>query len=437
VFTRYPEPGRTKKRLIPALGQHGAARLQYRMTRNVLDMARSLGPEVETTVWFRGGDAQRMAALFGPDLRYREQRGAGLGERMYRALKQGVQDAHSSVVLVGSDCPGISQDILHSAFEQLAEQDLVLGPAADGGYYLIGIRPDFSLSKLKRLMQGMQWGTGEVLGSTRKMADCMGLRTGTVSTLRDMDEPGDLRHLPSMLNRSNAPILSLVIPALNEGNLLGRTLESLRDAENVETVLADGGSSDASRSIAQSHGARIACSAPGRARQMNAGAAASSGLYLLFLHADTTLPFLFESFVRTALAEPGVSGGSFRFALRGAVAGGQLIEAMVNVRSLVIGLPFGDQGIFCSRRAFDSIGGYPDVPILEDVHLVRRLKGQGRLVQIPEPAATSSRRWRELGVVRTTLVNQAILAGYALGVPERALARMYRRRRGAKTPDEA
>jgi rSAM/selenodomain-associated transferase 2/rSAM/selenodomain-associated transferase 1 len=426
VFTRYPEPGRAKTRLIAALGPQGAARLQYRMAREALDVARSLLPGTETEVCFSGGDRRRMAALFGSDLRYRAQKGTELGERMYNALAEAVRSGSGPTVLAGTDCPGLSVDILRAAFERLADADLVLGPATDGGYYLVGIRPSCSLDKVKTLMQGMQWGTDSVLAETRRRAALMGLRTETVATLQDMDEPGDLALLPAGWGRERGPFLSVVIPALNEEGTLGSTLEGMRGAEQVETVLADGGSSDSTVAIAQDHGARIVRSERGRAGQMNAGAAASRGDVLLFLHADTVPPFLFEAFIRTGLGRPGICGGSFRFALQEDVPGGGLIAAMVNARSRVFGLPYGDQGLFCTRQAFDVLGGYPEVPILEDVHLVRGLKEQGRLLLVPETAATSARRWRRLGPLRTTLINQAIMAGYLLGVKERSLARLYR-----------
>ncbi len=140
VFTRFPEPGKTKTRLIPALGARGAARLQRQMTEHIITTAAALNGRNGLSIEVRheGGNAGLMQDWLGSHLTYRPQGGGNLGRRMQRAFEAAFEDDAAAAVIVGSDIPGISDDILRQAFEALRKKDLVLGPAKDGGYYLIG-----------------------------------------------------------------------------------------------------------------------------------------------------------------------------------------------------------------------------------------------------------------------------------------------------------
>jgi len=158
---------------------------------------------------------------------------------------------------------------------------------------------------------------------------------------------------------------------------------------------------------------------------MNAGAAAASGSILLFLHADTRLPPGFDSAVRSALEEPGVVAGAFR--LRIGAPGGSLriIERAVAIRSRVLRMPYGDQGIFVRNETFHELGGFPELPVMEDFEFVRRLRRRGKIRIVSLSAITSGRRWRELGPWRTTWINQKVILGYYLGISPERLAAWY------------
>jgi rSAM/selenodomain-associated transferase 2 len=160
---------------------------------------------------------------------------------------------------------------------------------------------------------------------------------------------------------------------------------------------------------------------------MNAGAAVSTGEILLFLHADTHLPTEFETLVRQALQNAGTVAGAFELRIDAQLRGLRLVERMVNVRSRFLSMPYGDQAIFLKATVFHEIGGFPDLPIMEDFELMLRLKRLGRITIVPAPVLTSGRRWQKLGVVKTTLINQLIIAGYFLGIPPAQLVRWYRR----------
>ncbi len=221
--------------------------------------------------------------------------------------------------------------------------------------------------------------------------------------------------------------LSIIIPTLDEAGFIAGTLASIPKGAGLEVIVVDGGSRDDTPAIAQSLGALVLSSSPGRARQMNLGAATSKGDILLFLHADTRLPESFSELIRRSFGMARVVAGAFRLELAPPIKGSAFIERMANLRAEKLKLPYGDQAIFVSAKIFKELGGYNEIPLLEDVDLVRRLRKVGRLAVVPVPVVTSSRRWQKLGVWRTTWINQLILIGFFLGIPPRILARWYYR----------
>ncbi len=429
IFTRFPVPGKVKTRLIPAFGPEGAARLQFLMTRHLLQQVREMPPGVRVEVHHDGGTPGLMSALFGEDVNSVSQAGQGLGSRMARALRRGMTQGAGRIVLVGSDCPLIDVPILNRAFAELRSHDVVLGPAADGGYYLVGLNSRISGSRLGALFTGIDWGSDRVLVQTRHKAAEQGWTVAQVETLPDIDHPSDVSRVPQTVLSPRAASLSAVIPVLNEAANLGRALQSLSSGTEVEVLVVDGGSRDATVQVAERAGARVLFSQPGRGRQMNVGARAARGEIVFFLHGDSQAPFLYDWYIRQALSLAGVAGGSFSFGVDKPFAGARLIAAMTNVRSQWLGLPYGDQGLFVPKPLFLKCGGFRETPLLEDVHLVKAVKARGRVVTLPAPVLTSARRWTRLGPFQTTLINQIIMAGYLLRVPEPHLARLYGRLR--------
>ena len=221
--------------------------------------------------------------------------------------------------------------------------------------------------------------------------------------------------------------ISVIIPTLNERDSLPATLASAGRTPQLEVVVADGGSRDNTIQIAQDWGCRVVSTSPGRARQMNRGAEESQSEYLIFLHADTCLPRKFHGCVRETLADPKVAGGAFRLRIEGARGFLHLIEAGANRRSRYFQMPYGDQAIFLRSELFRKVGGYPDLPIMEDFELIRRLRQRGRIALAPSSVLTSGRRWKELGVLRTTLLNQIVILAYLAGVRPTRIASWYRR----------
>ena len=426
VFSRYPEPGKTKTRLASALGVEGAARLQREMAEHALSRARALAAErpVGLEVHYEGGSAGRMAEWLGPGLAYHRQVGGDLGARMENAFAEALRTGEEKVVLVGTDCPGITTTILRSAFNLLASFDLVLGPARDGGYYLIGLRRE-----APELFRDVPWGTATVAARTLEAAAELGLRAVTVDPLVDVDHPEDLpvwEREAGQTGELGPPRMSVVIPTLNEEEHLEATLESVTREPDIEVIVVDGGSSDRTAELALARGARLLTTTAQRARQMNAGAAAASAPVLLFLHGDTRLPPGFSGRALELLAGRGTAAGAFRLAVAGPGWGLRAIEGLANARSRLLHLPYGDQALFVTAELFRRAGGFPDLPIMEDVVFIRRLRRAGRIAIAPCSALTSDRRWRRRGILRTTLVNQAVLTGFFLGVDPARLAGWYR-----------
>lgn len=220
-------------------------------------------------------------------------------------------------------------------------------------------------------------------------------------------------------------LISIIIPTRNAASRLGATLASVVDVPGVEVVLVDGGSSDETIAIAGAYGVRVLTCEPGRGHQMNAGAAVAEGDILLFLHGDTILPEGFAHRVRATMAGLEVAAGAFRLAFELPQPALRLIAWGANLRSRWLQMPYGDQALFVRKELFTATGGFPELPILEDFVLVRKLKRYGRIVTRPETVVTSSQRWRQGGVWRQTLRNQRILLGFFLGVSFERLAGWY------------
>ena len=225
------------------------------------------------------------------------------------------------------------------------------------------------------------------------------------------------------------PDISVIIPVLNDAESLDLALGSTQDYTGVECIVVDGGSSDESVEVAQSRGVKVLHSLPGRARQMNAGAEVAEGRFLLFLHADTRLPEGFDGHVRQILTGSGVAAGAFQLQIDAPSARLRLIEKAANWRSRYLQMPYGDQAIFLGKEMFREMGGFPDLPIMEDFQLIRRLQGEGRIVIAPAAVVTSARRWEKLGALRTTLINQLMILGFYLGFEPARLARWYHRKK--------
>ena len=417
VFTRFPEPGKTKTRLIPELGAEGAARLQRHMVEHAMSRVRELAKTraISIEVRYGGGNPVLMKQWLGGDILFQEQDGADLGERMLTAFLDAFSNGVERALLMGTDCPGVTAQILEKGFQELDRSDLVIGPAEDGGYYLIGLTTVYP-----ELFFKAPWGTEKVLERTLEIARLQGLSTGFVDRLRDVDRPEDL-HVWRNIEGPAEALISVIIPAWNEGSSIGPLLHDLVGTPNVEIIVVDGESSDRTLEIAASCDVKVIQSPRCRATQMNAGAKEARGDILLFLHADTRLPKNWGSMVRNTLAEPGAAAGAFEFAINGNARGLRIIESLTNLRSRRLQLPYGDQAIFLKADLFRRIDGYSEAPIMEDFELIRRLRKLGRIVIAPAAAVTSDASLARSG----NLEDNADQSSYDFGIFDRDLSRAF------------
>ncbi len=418
IFTRYPEPGKVKTRLIPALGKEGAASLHQAMTEHTLRWAKSLSrknPDL-IEIWFEGGTQHMLEEWLGPEFNYFHQGDGDLGERMARAFQENFQRKKREVVLVGVDCPELTAFHGQAAFDALQSHDLVLSPTGDGGYCLIGLK-----RMVPEIFKSIAWGTDSVHHETLDRAKNKGLSIKNLNILHDVDVPQDL----PLWERASNQSLSVIMPALNEENHIRQTLEHIGKISHGEVIVVDGGSTDNTVQIAKECGARVLSSRPSRGGQMNAGASEAAGDLLLFLHADTVLPDNFSSLIRHQMTSPEVVGGSFALKIQPSTPLLRYIERNVTWRTKIFRLPYGDQAIFVKASLFRLMGGYADIALMEDVEFVRRLRKIGKIAFIPVPVMTSSRRYEKIGTPQAILKNKLVLFGYYLKVPPSRLAQFY------------
>lgn len=226
--------------------------------------------------------------------------------------------------------------------------------------------------------------------------------------------------------------LSVIIPTFNEAARLPKTLTSLPPDSQV--IVSDGQSEDETAAVARDHGAHVVSGPRGRGVQLNAGAREATGDVLLFLHADCSLGVGARDAILHALEDSRVVGGSFRLRIDASSVGLRLVAFGSNARALYLRMPYGDQGLFVRRSAFETVGGYPELPLMEDVALVKRLKRLGRLTPVDVTITTSSRHWEQLGTMGTSMLNWTAVLLYQAGVPPERLAPMYHRLRHRARP---
>src|ERR1051326_699546 len=361
LFTRFPVAGRAQTRLIARLRAEGAAQLQREMTEHTLARIWPLieRRKVKLEVRFEDGSREDMRRWLGNGLDYLPQGNGDLGERMARASAEAFEEGAQGVIIIGADCPELDAALIERALELLRTHRLVFGPAKDGGYYLVALS-----TATPKIFEGVPWSTKSVLETSIARGRQLGVEAPLLPELSDVDESEDLEVWEKARHPSHA--VSVIIPTLNEAKELSRTLKYASAVRPVEIIVADGGSKDDTQRIARSHGTKLVICAANRAEQMNTGAAIARGETLLFLHGDTQLPEHWDDRLFAALRQPEVVGGAFGFKIRETFRGRWLTEITTNLRSRIWRMPYGDQALFVRRWIFEEMGGFHDLPIMED-----------------------------------------------------------------------
>jgi rSAM/selenodomain-associated transferase 2 len=342
---------------------------------------------------------------------------------MHNAFLHAFQQGCRRVVLLGTDIPELKTDHLNEAIEALRDKNLVLGPSADGGYWLMGLRKTYDL------FVGIEWGTEKVLKQSFALAKDQDLDAYQLETLRDLDTGDDLKQWKPELVTPK-PYISVIIPTLNEANHIVEAIQRARD-EDVEIIVVDGGSNDDTIEKATEAGGQVITCSPGRAEQQNHGASIARGKVLLFLHADTWLPEGYVSRIFEALLDPRTTVGAFRFKTDTDPWMMRVVDLMTNLRARMLKIPYGDQALFVRKSMFESVGGFPDAPIAEDLLLVKRLAKKGKVRLVSAPVITSARRWQTLGVLRTSMINVVIATAISLGFSPNRFVHLYRKTPGS------
>jgi len=430
VFAKLPQAGVSKTRLIPALGADRAAEVYRVLARQTLDTARNFAADrgCRLFVYYTGGAEGDLKAEYGHDLEYVQQSGEDLGQRLRNACVTSFSHGASRLVIIGTDCPTLGAEDIAEAFEALSAHDVVLGPAQDGGYYLIGMRRCHV-----PLFEAIPWSSESVLQRTIAQAESLGLKHVRLRLLADVDYPEDLLSLRSGPQRTGESLfeqvpgrLSIVLPTLNEAESLPAVLATIgQPSHDLEVIVVDAGSTDATVRLAKEYGCHAFTGNRGRARQMNAGASVASGDNLLFLHADTLLPKNYRSQIHRVLSGPCLCG-AFALKIDGRGLGLRLVEAGVALRCKLLRRPYGDQALFFRAVDFYGCGGFKPMAIMEDFEIVDRMRKKGRIGIVDSPVVTSSRRWKKKGILKTTLLNQLCIVAYRLGLPEATIERLYR-----------
>lgn len=231
-----------------------------------------------------------------------------------------------------------------------------------------------------------------------------------------------------MTHARKPPLISVIIPAVNEERAIGQLLDDLVPLRSMghEVLLVDGGSHDRTREIATDRVDRVISGMRGRARQMNAGARMARGDILWFLHADTRVPAKAVGEILRCCASDELRWGRFDIRLSGRHWLLRIVEYMMNWRSAVTSIATGDQGLFATRALFDAVNGFPDIPLMEDIAICRSLRARARPARIRTPRlVASSRRWEQHGIVATILLMWRLRLAYATGTPPGELAKRY------------
>jgi rSAM/selenodomain-associated transferase 2 len=225
--------------------------------------------------------------------------------------------------------------------------------------------------------------------------------------------------------------ISVIIPVFNESHIISRTIRHIQNLEfrkSDEIIVVDGNPIENTIASITDKTVKKASSTIGRGTQMNQGAKLANGSMLLFLHADTRLAVDALSRIENTLNKPGIVGGAFDLGIQSDRFAYRLIEAAASYRSRVTRIPYGDQAIFIRKAYFEGIGGYREIPIMEDVELMKRVKSQGARIEIiKQPVMTSPRRWESEGILYCTLRNWMLITLYSIGVSPEKLARFYKR----------
>ncbi|MBF8275265.1 MAG: hypothetical protein HW390_338 [Candidatus Brocadiaceae bacterium] len=403
-FAKYPQPGHVKTRLAASLGTEEACRIYDAMaqkTHHELLKLQGQG-EARVIVYADGAERQKISGWLRGGYDTWLQPDGNLGARLEYAFCKAFEMGFRTVIAVGTDCPGLTAEKIQKAVGQLKQFDVVIVPATDGGYVLIGTN-----AFQPALFRHITWSSDRVLEQTLQRAKAKNMLVALLGPETDVDTVEDLKIVVDTLN----PQLSVIIPVLNDRYILKETLHAFSCVHHlgeIEVIVVDGGSTDGSGDVAAGFNAKVLKSAPGRSRQMSLGVRHAKGRWFWFLHADCVPELETIRYLPGYLRTVDLRWGFFKQRISDPSPSFRLIELGNELRGRIFNLPYGDQGIMVRRDLYFQCGGFAQVPFLEDAILSRCLSKICRPAVINKTIKITSRHWRSLGPFFTTIRNIGI-----------------------------
>ncbi len=426
VFMKYPEAGKVKSRLAGKIGPIAATDVYWKLlyrTLGIVDDFKHCSPEVEVFVFFSPGERKNEVKRHFPGpWKFIPQAGCNLGERMSAAFRQLWDSGYDRVVIIGTDIADLNVNDLREAFDGIAYGTSVIGPAEDGGFYLLGLSSSSDLP-----FKYDSWGDGSIFDRTYRSLEKLGT-VRVIKKRRDIDREEDLAYFQSSPFFQSK--ISVVIPFLSEREKLVGLVSLLCDQIwPGDEVIAIKGTEDPQVYCETVDPGFTLCFSPkGRGKQLNLGAKIASGDTLWFLHVDSKPPANFGYHVRKILALEKKAVGCFKLAFDTDSRTLRAIARWANIRTRLLKLPYGDQGIFCSRETFMLIGGFKKEYLMEDVDFVRKCRKLGGLLVVPRELYSSPERYLKRGLLMASLQNHILMTLYLMGVDDKKLYRIYYRK---------
>jgi uncharacterized protein len=358
-----------------------------------------------------------------------------LGDRLQHTVAHLRKSGFNLVYIIGSDAPTLPISHILDCQKLLEHHDVVLGPARDGGFYLLGTKHDLPNST------AIPWSTDQVFADFKALCQQHALSVGVGPSWYDVDTVADLKRLKADLEPTtparkqlhdwleNLPKVSIVIPVLNEGEHIKTLIQQLQQLHPApEIIIVDGGSEDNTWDTCDLEGIkRLQMIKANRALQMNRGAEHATGNILLFLHADCQLSQTSYTAMIDQFTDDAIKGGCFSYHLAGSENNWRYrwINFGVWLRVKLLKLPYGDQGYFVRKNIFDTVGPFKILPLLEDVEWFSRLKKNNKIVILKETLMTSARRIQHRGWIRSSMMNNLIVCLHFCKARPHFLARLY------------
>lgn len=414
-FVKAPILGKVKTRLAKQIGEHRALEFYEECVRKLTSLPLPL--LCDAFIAYDTPKQEEPLPSYLQSFPFFFQEGEDLGERMRHAFEHLFAQGYKRVVLVGSDIPDIDAKILNHAITALSTNDAILSPTFDGGYYLIGFHAHTFKAEA---FEGIHYSQKDVFEKTKAKLKGALLTHGKM--LRDIDTLEDLKACDASFKTKH---ISVIIPVYYEDETLLQTIETLYQNANekdFEVIIVDTHECTTIDKLPFLSGVRIGFAPQGRASQMNEGASMAEGDILLFLHADTLMPKGWDSMLESAS-----DVGAFKLCINSTKPIFKLIAMCANLRSAITRIPYGDQAQFFKTSTFKSFGGYANIPLMEDVEMMKRLKKNGEELTILDACVqTSARRWEKEGIFYTTLRNRILSFLYLCGVSVDKLKTYYR-----------